>query len=402
MRLVTQSRLASIHPRPMIITIQEKFPHQWKAFKALANLALIASLALGCNSKTAPKANLEGEAERTATETQIETSTAETSVPPENRAEEPTVTDPVPTSEPKEAPTPKADETSYPAEATTFHNRGVAAWMGDGMSRDFSKALTFFTEAAELGHPGSQHNLGIMYLQGQGIEQDFEKALHWLEKASQSGMPDAQFKAASLYAVGAGAEQSFEKAAQWLTKAAEAGHGEAQANLATLYMKGNGVSSNIVEAVRWYQKAAAQDIPAAQSNLGVFYANGVGVDKNLDTAIEWFQKAAEHYHPTALYNIGSLYERGDYFEKNDKEAFKNYSLAATLGDPDALQALNKLSGSINPLDMANAAREVERIKRNLADKLRTETARIADINEPLEISPSSENTDNPVEPNADK
>jgi uncharacterized protein len=64
------------------------------------------------------------------------------------------------------------------------NNLGDIYYYGDGVTKDFVQAVTWFRLAADQGYPDAQHNLGEMYFNGEGISRDLEEAHFWLSLAS--------------------------------------------------------------------------------------------------------------------------------------------------------------------------------------------------------------------------
>ena len=54
-------------------------------------------------------------------------------------------------------------------------------------------------EAAEQGDISAQYNLGGMYRKGQGVTKDFREALTWYRKAAEQGLADAQYSLGWMY-----------------------------------------------------------------------------------------------------------------------------------------------------------------------------------------------------------
>ena len=48
-----------------------------------------------------------------------------------------------------------------------------------GNTPDTQKALYWYSQAADVGHPGAQNNLGLMYEHGVGVQPNFEQAAVW-------------------------------------------------------------------------------------------------------------------------------------------------------------------------------------------------------------------------------
>ena len=47
---------------------------------------------------------------------------------------------------------------------------------GKGVSKDYEKAIDWYTKAAEMGFHSAQYNLGMKYALGQGVPLDNVKA----------------------------------------------------------------------------------------------------------------------------------------------------------------------------------------------------------------------------------
>merc|ERR1712060_679663 len=56
---------------------------------------------------------------------------------------------------------------------------------GEGIPKDASTALRWFTRAADLGHAKAADELGVMYLSGEGTEVDEEGAAYWFATSEQ-------------------------------------------------------------------------------------------------------------------------------------------------------------------------------------------------------------------------
>lgn len=52
-------------------------------------------------------------------------------------------------------------------------------------NNDYSKALSYFEEAASNQHAKSVQMIGMMYLQGKGLEKNQEKALIYFKRANE-------------------------------------------------------------------------------------------------------------------------------------------------------------------------------------------------------------------------
>jgi len=64
-------------------------------------------------------------------------------------------------------------------------------YKGEGTVVDYSKAMTYFNKAANLGHAPSQLKLALLYAKGEGAEKDYRRAYTWAYLASEG--PDKRW-----------------------------------------------------------------------------------------------------------------------------------------------------------------------------------------------------------------
>jgi len=137
---------------------------------------------------------------------------------------------------------------------------------------------------------------------------NYTEAIKWYHEAAQIGHTEAQFILGLLY----DEIQDYTKAAEWYHKAAEQENVQAQNNLGLLYANGQGVTQDYAKALEWWNKAAEQGDAQAQNNLGVSYAKGQGVKPDPAKAIELWHKAAEQGNKKAQASL-------DYIAKINEE-----------------------------------------------------------------------------------
>ncbi len=206
---------------------------------------------------------------------------------------------------------------------------------GQGVERNYHEAVKWYTKAALQGNANAQNDLGNLYYEGRGVERNYKMAVDWYNKAAQKGNSSAQFNLGLCCQNGKGVEQDYYEAAEWYTKAAEQGDVGAQNNLGWCYENGQGVEQDYYEAAEWYTKAAEQGDADAQNNLGLCYENGRGVEQDYQLAVEWYTKAAQQGIATAQFNLGLCYENGRGVEQDDQLAIEWYTKAAQQGNADA-------------------------------------------------------------------
>ena len=106
-----------------------------------------------------------------------------------------------------------------------------------------------------------------MYAKGQGVARDYAKAIAWYAKAADQGNANAQFNLGSMYERGQGVARNYAKAAEWYAKAADQGKAKAQYNLGLMYARGPGVARDHVQAYMWFNVAAVGGSDVASKAL---------------------------------------------------------------------------------------------------------------------------------------
>lgn len=119
-----------------------------------------------------------------------------------------------------------------------------------------AEELAQIQRSAEQGDAHAQYELGIRYIDGNGVPKDYAKAVNWLQKGAAQGDKDAQNRLGFLYGAGLGVPLNHAEAMKWFRKAAEQGQEFALYNIGWMYAEGLGVAQNHVEAAKWMRKAA--------------------------------------------------------------------------------------------------------------------------------------------------
>ncbi len=73
-------------------------------------------------------------------------------------------------------------------------------------------------KAAERGDIDAQYSIGECYYYGNGLHRDFEKAVHWLKRAAEQNDHNAQRLLVQCYLYGTGVPKDLDKAEMWLNK----------------------------------------------------------------------------------------------------------------------------------------------------------------------------------------
>ena len=64
--------------------------------------------------------------------------------------------------------------------------------MGEGVEQNWTKAVEWYTKAAEKGNSVVMNDLGFCFDKGEGVEQNLAKAVEWYTKAQDAGDEDAE------------------------------------------------------------------------------------------------------------------------------------------------------------------------------------------------------------------
>ena len=146
-------------------------------------------------------------------------------------------------------------------ELETLANKGDAeaqGWLGDkyyfgeGVTRDYKKAVKWYLLAVDQGDSYPQYNLGNSYYFGQGVNQDYKEALKWFQLAADQGYAEAQYSLGVMYAYGQGVTQDYKEAIKLYHLSADQGYAYAQSILGKMFFNGDGVSIDYEKAYFWF------------------------------------------------------------------------------------------------------------------------------------------------------
>jgi hypothetical protein len=140
------------------------------------------------------------------------------------------------------------------------------ALLSDGrlVRRDPVEAQRFFRHAADNGYPEGALALGdlsaaaAMAGRGDAARDAATKAVAWYTTAANAGVPMAQFKLANALFSGAGAERDLPKAEFWYSRAAHQGLADAQYVLGVWKSGGVAGPKDGVQGYRWLLLAERQ------------------------------------------------------------------------------------------------------------------------------------------------
>jgi hypothetical protein len=159
---------------------------------------------------------------------------------PETSVPETAVTKtPTPETAVSQAATPQVESTPINSSTPAISSENAAAeadkyYYGQGVARDYAKALEWYRKAADQGYADGEDSLGYMYYHGLGVTQDYAEALKWCRKAADQGNAYGEAHVGDIYYFGNGVARDYAKALEWYRKAADQGYADARVALKRL------------------------------------------------------------------------------------------------------------------------------------------------------------------------
>ena len=180
--------------------------------------------------------------------------------------------------------------------------------------------------------------IGCDYRLGINLKKDWTKAVYWYTKAAEEGSIGAQTSLSKLYYEGDGNRKNFEKAEYWLLKAIESGYDDEDEMLEKIY-EAVGVEHECYDNINWIINLAERGIVGAQYELGKHYSCFCNYNYR-QQSIYWFTKAAEQGHEESQYTLAQSYEGGyGGCEQDSEKAIYWYTKAAEQGRYNAQKKL---------------------------------------------------------------
>jgi TPR repeat protein len=220
---------------------------------------------------------------------------------------------------------------------------GRCAQHGIGGFPDDKKALWFFREGAENGHPESEARYALFLELGKGGRPDPAGALEYSKRASDHGLPEAMFSYGRRLQSGIGVDVNVPGAIDLFDRAAKHGYWIANFTLWAIYTVGldpvgvdpakaeyyarQGAEHQVVGCMLEYAdltrrddlraKALGPGLGRDQLTFGSMYELGGVWEKNIDRAIELYEAAHRHNPALGRYELGHILieKRPDRFDE---------------------------------------------------------------------------------------
>lgn len=140
----------------------------------------------------------------------------------------------------------------------------------------YTEAFPLVIQLAEQGNVSWQGLLGYLYYEGQGVTKDYTRAVYWFRKAAEQDDVNAQYSLGVMYKEGRGVARNNNKASYWFKKAAEQGNANARTALNKL------VSKNKMQIPHRAQSQSVQEQQNKPSNTDVYFSPSIRGDTNKD------------------------------------------------------------------------------------------------------------------------
>ncbi len=143
-----------------------------------------------------------------------------------------------------------------------YHNLGYMFQTGDGITKDYQKTLNWYEKAATIKysnekylHPGAIYNIATIYTKDDFPGKNTTKAVEWYTKAANAGHVNAMWYLGYLYEYGQWVTKDQNQSHSWYQKGADKGDAFSMYNVGQNYDKGRAVGKD--------PKVAAQNIANA-------------------------------------------------------------------------------------------------------------------------------------------
>ena len=271
-------------------------------------------------------------------------------------------------------------------DAVAMNILGSWYYAGKNVEKDYKKAASMFTKAADKGNAQAIGNMAMCYQTGNGLKKDSMLAVKLYEKSVKEGNTalikqheEAAKKGSAfsgmllydIYSQGIGVKVDEKAAYTNLKRASDANSTEAQVKYGLACMR----ASEHKSAANVFQKLAAKNHPTGVYYTGYLLYKGLGVNQDKTKGLSYLAKAANMGMPNADYYLGKAYLDGDGVAKDETKAVSHLEKAAVLQTrPDAKWLLGNcyLDGVGVKQDYAVAAKWLAEVAlhKDYADKFK--------------------------------
>ena len=215
---------------------------------------------------------------------------------------------------------------------------------------DFETASSWFQKGTDAGDVESMQSLGILYLWGNGVEADTDKALSLFTQAAELGCCDAYYILAKLYLYGQSSnsiDKDEKRGLNYLKKAIALGSEQAIKEYGEILIEGEIVPQNIDSGIKALSYAAKRGLESAQISLAELYLCGDVVEEDSEKAFYWLSMAEDIKEPQILQVLAIMYLQGIGTEKNTDKGVEILKKSIALGSDSSQKILDNLDNLEN-------------------------------------------------------
>ncbi len=212
-------------------------------------------------------------------------------------------------------------------------NLGWAHEAGWGVPEDLAAAVRHYRRACdELGDPGGCDLLGRRHLEGRGVPLDPQRALQLFERSCDGGEAAGCDELARMHERGIATEPDLVRARALYARGCEGGQGESCTSLARFFAEGLGGPTDRAQARALRTRACEERRFATGCNdLGVMFRDGDAGPRDEARARALFEQACEGGEPLGCGNLGAMYRDGAGGPRDPARANALFLQACTRG-----------------------------------------------------------------------
>lgn len=169
--------------------------------------------------------------------------------------------------------------------------------LGLNCTKNKTKALELYIQAAEMGNAKAACNVGVLYEYGNGVSKDLKEAFRWYLKSAENGYDRGMTNLGEMYLEGKGTERNIKEAEKWLTKS---GSSRALYRLAEMYLDDEDHMDRI-KGMSCLERSARSGYSKAMYRYGRIIE-----DEYHDEAVELYNQAAKKNNRDAVARLQEL------------------------------------------------------------------------------------------------
>ncbi len=229
-----------------------------------------------------------------------------------------------------------------------INSLGICYYTGIGVEKDFNKAFSYFSEAAEQGYDRAQYNAGLCHYYKDIDGKSYEKAFDYFLAAHNQKHSTSTKMIALCYADGLGVKQNYQKAYEYMLMA-DKKDAVVKPSLVEYATKiGNfKAAKNHIQDILNSESDSSDQFKQAKKQLIEIDSNLIpkALEKDFSTSLRNFPNIKDLTEKYGSFNKDFIYDTAIKNENlgNMELAIQFYIIAAANGSKKALYTLNNMS-----------------------------------------------------------